>query len=52
VIGPFRKLRAWSAGPMRRRYDVVIVGGGVHGMAIAYELARRGVSDVAVIDRS
>jgi sarcosine oxidase subunit beta len=37
---------------MRRAYDVVVIGAGVHGLSIAYELARRGVRDVAVLDRS
>jgi len=37
---------------MRPSYDVVIVGGGVHGLAIAYELAKRGVKGIAVLERS
>lgn len=41
-----------SAGPPRRSYDVVVVGAGVQGLATAYELARRGIRDVAVLDRS
>ena len=36
---------------MRDRYDVVIVGAGVHGLSTAYYLARRGVTDVAVLDK-
>jgi glycine oxidase len=32
--------------------DVVIIGGGVIGLAIARELARRGVRDVTVIERA
>ena len=35
----------------RSRYDVVIVGGGVNGLAIAYNLAaRHGVKDIAVFE--
>src|SRR5690606_27286353 len=33
-------------------YDVVIIGGGGHGLSIAYHLAKRhGVTDMAVLDR-
>lgn len=39
-------------GVPRRGYDVVIVGAGVQGLALAYELARRGTRSVAVLDRS
>jgi sarcosine oxidase subunit beta len=44
--------RAWGAHDLRSRYDVVVVGGGVHGLATAYYLAaNHGVSDVAVLDK-
>ncbi len=33
------------------RADVVIVGAGIVGVSAAYELTRRGVSDVVVVDR-
>jgi sarcosine oxidase subunit beta len=45
-------MRMWAPRTLKSSYDVVVIGGGVHGLAIAYELARRGVRDVAVIDRS
>jgi sarcosine oxidase subunit beta len=52
VIGPLRKIRVWQRRAMKSSYDVVIIGGGIHGLAIAYELASRGVKDVAVLERS
>jgi sarcosine oxidase subunit beta len=48
----FRTTRMWRSWPLRRRYDVVIIGAGVHGLAAAYYLARRGVRDVAVLEKS
>lgn len=44
--------RAWSDQPLKDSYDVVIVGGGVHGLAAAYYLAvNHGITDVAVLDK-
>ncbi len=41
-----------SAGRLKPRYDVVIVGAGGHGLAAAYYLARdHGITDVAVLDK-
>lgn len=40
-----------GSGPLPETAEVVIVGGGVIGLAIAYNLARRGVDDVVVIER-
>lgn len=48
----FRPWRMWRRWDLRPRYDVVVIGGGVHGLAIAYELAKRGIRDVAVLERS
>lgn len=37
---------------IKTTYDVVIIGGGGHGLSTAYHLARRhGITDVAVIER-
>ncbi len=48
----FRPWRMWRHPELHPRYDVVIVGGGVHGLATAYELAKRGVRKVAVLEKS
>ena len=48
----FQPWRMWRRNEIKSSYDVVIVGGGAHGLAIAYELAKRGVRDVAVLERS
>ncbi|MBI2391164.1 MAG: FAD-binding oxidoreductase [Deltaproteobacteria bacterium] len=37
---------------MRTRADYVIVGGGIMGLSIAYHLAKRGVTNVVVVDKS
>lgn len=52
VIRYFRPWRMWRHPDLKPRYDAVIIGGGVHGMATAYELAKRGLRDIAVIERS
>jgi len=50
----FRERRMWrSRGELKDRYDVVIVGGGSHGLATAYYLAKEhGITNVAVLEQS
>ena len=44
--------RAWRAAKPRSSYDVVIIGGGGHGLATAYYLAaNHGITRVAVLER-
>jgi sarcosine oxidase subunit beta len=44
--------RAWRAAEPRKSYDVVIIGGGGHGLATAYYLAaNHGITNVAVLER-
>jgi len=44
--------RNFGGRPLRKHYDVVIVGGGGHGLATAYYLAKNhGISNVAVLER-
>jgi len=38
-------------GPLPEKTEIAIIGGGVIGLSIAYHLARRGLSDVVVIER-
>ncbi len=50
----FRVRRMWRPrGELKPRYDVVIVGGGTHGLATAYYLAKNhGITNVAVLEKS
>src|SRR6201993_4764239 len=43
--------RMWRSHDLKPSYDVVIIGAGVHGLAIAYSLGKRGITNVAVLDR-
>jgi sarcosine oxidase, subunit beta len=49
----FRPRRMWRPrGELGDSYDVVIIGGGAHGLATAYYLGRLGVKRVAVLEKS
>jgi sarcosine oxidase subunit beta len=49
----FRKQRMWRTHDLKSAYDVVIIGGGVHGLGTAYYLGKRhGIRRVAVLERS
>lgn len=44
--------QAWRSPPLRKSYDVVVIGGGGHGLATAYFLVRKyGVRSVALLER-
>ncbi|MBS0124133.1 sarcosine oxidase subunit beta family protein [Thetidibacter halocola] len=44
--------RAWRKAQPKKRYDVVIVGAGGHGLATAYYLGKRfGITNVAIIEK-
>lgn len=43
----------WRDHPVKGGYDVVIIGGGAHGLACAHYLAKiHGITDVAVLEKS
>ena len=54
MLDIFRRRRMWRRRPeLKDSYDVVIIGGGSHGLATAYYLARdHGVKNVAVLEKS
>src|SRR6186713_3451868 len=44
--------RAWRSPAPKPAYDVVIIGGGGHGLATAYYLAKNhGITSIAVLER-
>lgn len=44
--------QAWRSPELKRKYDVIIVGGGGHGLATAYYLAKEhGVRNIAVLEK-
>jgi heterotetrameric sarcosine oxidase beta subunit len=44
--------RQWRDPELKKEYDVVIIGGGLHGLATAYYLAKNhGISNIAVLEK-
>jgi sarcosine oxidase, subunit beta len=53
VLDIFRKRRMWRPRPeLRDSYDVVIIGGGSHGLATAYYLREHGITNVCVLEKN
>ncbi len=44
--------RAWREHDLKKTYDVVIIGAGIHGLATAYYLAtNHGITNIAIVDK-
>ena len=44
--------RAWRAAEPKKKYDVIIIGAGGHGLATAYYLGKRfGIKNVAILEK-
>jgi sarcosine oxidase, subunit beta len=52
VLEIFRPRRMWRRQPeLKRSYDVVIIGGGSHGLATAQYLRDHGIKDIAILEK-
>ena len=53
MLDIFRRRRMWRPpSELRDSYDVVIIGGGSHGLATAYYLREHGITNVCVLERN
>jgi heterotetrameric sarcosine oxidase beta subunit len=48
---PRHSVPGTTTAELRKAYDVIVIGAGIQGLALAYELAKRGAGRVAVLDR-
>jgi sarcosine oxidase subunit beta len=48
----FSRERMWHRKKLKQTYDVVIIGAGIHGLAIAYYLCKNGINNIAVLEKS
>jgi len=45
--------KVWRSPTPKKDYDVIVVGGGGHGLATAYYLAKvHGITNIAVIEKA
>lgn len=51
MLGQLHFERMWPRSSLKKSYDVVIIGAGVHGLATAYYLAKEGVRNICVLEK-